>query len=56
MSKEQSVNFSKIKTGGTFLTNVVGSEKVFCKELFSDEDKMNYAAMREFATNELLPL
>ena len=56
MSKEQSVDFSKIKTGGTFLTNVVGSEKVFCKELFSDEEKMIYEAMRDFATNELLPL
>ena len=56
MSKEQSVDFSKIKTGGTFLTNVVGSEQVFCKELFSDEEKMIYEAMRDFATNELLPL
>ena len=56
MSKEQSVDFSKINTGGTFLTNVVGSEKVFCKELFSDEEKMIYEAMRDFATNELLPL
>ena len=36
MSKEQVVDYSKIKTGGTFLTNVVGSEKVFCKELFSE--------------------
>ena len=55
MSKEQSMlmaDFSKIKTGGTFLTNVVGSEKVFCKELFSDEEKMIYEAMRDFATNE----
>ena len=50
------VDFSKIKTGGTFLTNVVGSEKVFCKELFSEEEKMIYEAMKDFATNELLPL
>ena len=56
MSKEQVVDYSKIKTGGTFLTNVVGSEKVFCKELFSEEEKMIYEAMRDFATNELLPL
>ena len=56
MSKEQSVDYSKIKTGGTFLTNIVGSEEVFCKELFSEEEKMIYEAMRDFATNELLPL
>ena len=29
---------------------------MFCKELFSDEEKMIYEAMRDFATNELLPL
>ena len=56
MSKEQAVDLNQIKTGGTFLTNVVGSEKVFCKELFSEEEKMIYEAMRDFATNELLPL
>ncbi len=56
MSKEQTVGLNQIKTGGTFLTNVVGSEKVFCKELFSEEEKMIYEAMRDFATNELLPL
>ena len=50
------MDFSKIKTGGKFLTNVVGSEKVFCKELFSEEEKMIYEAMKDFATNELLPL
>ena len=50
------IDFSAIKTGGTFLTNVVGSEKVFCKELFSEEEKMIYEAMKDFATNELLPL
>ena len=50
------IDFSAIKTGGTFLTNVVGSEKVFCKELFSEEEKMIYDAMKDFATNELLPL
>ena len=55
-SKDVAIDFSKIKTGGTFLTNVVGSEKVFCKELFSEEEKMIYEAMRDFATNELLPL
>ena len=55
-SKDAAIDFSKIKTGGTFLTNVVGSEKVFCKELFSEEEKMIYEAMRDFATNELLPL
>ena len=55
-SKDGVIDFSKIKTGGTFLTNVVGSEKVFCKELFSEEEKMIYEAMRDFATNELLPL
>ena len=55
-SKDGAIDFSKIKTGGTFLTNVVGSEKVFCKELFSEEEKMIYEAMRDFATNELLPL
>lgn len=56
MSKEQVADLSKIKTGGTFLTNVVGSEKVFCKELFSEEEKMIYEAMHDFAINELLPL
>ena len=55
-SKDGAIDFSKIKTGGTFLTNVVGTEKVFCKELFSEEEKMIYEAMRDFATNELLPL
>ena len=55
-SNDGAIDFSKIKTGGTFLTNVVGSEKVFCKELFSEEEKMIYEAMRDFATNELLPL
>ena len=55
-SKDGVIDFSKIKTGGTFLTNVVGSEEVFCKELFSEEEKMIYEAMRDFATNELLPL
>ena len=50
------IDFSAIKTGGTFLTNVVGSEKVFCKVLFSEEEKMIYEAMKDFATNELLPL
>jgi alkylation response protein AidB-like acyl-CoA dehydrogenase len=56
MSKKQAVDLNKIQTGGTFLTNVVGSQKVFCKELFSEEEKMIYEAMRDFATNELLPL
>ena len=28
------MDFSKIKTGGKFLTNVVGSEKVFVKNYF----------------------
>jgi alkylation response protein AidB-like acyl-CoA dehydrogenase len=56
MSKEQAVDLNQIKTGGTFLTNIVGSQKVFCKELFSEEEKMIYEAMRDFATNELLPL
>ena len=39
MSKEQAVDLNQIKTGGTFLTNIVGSQKVFCKELFSEEEK-----------------
>ena len=56
MSKEQAVDLNQIKTGGTFLTNVVGSQKVFWKELFSEEEKMIYEEMRDFAKNELLPL
>ena len=51
-----SVDFSQIKTGGTFLTTVVGTNKVFCKESFSEEERMIYEAMCDFATNELLPL
>lgn len=50
------VDFNKLKTGGKFLTNVVGTNEVFCKESFSDEEKMIYEAMSDFATNELLPL
>tara|TARA_B100000497_G_C7682079_1_gene412763 strand:+ start:131 stop:1957 length:1827 start_codon:yes stop_codon:yes gene_type:complete len=58
-NKEQgsvAIDYSKIKTGGKFLTTVVGTNKVFCKEAFSDEERMIYEAMRDFATNELLPL
>ena len=51
-----SVDFSQIKTGGTFLTTVVGTNKVFCKESFSEEERMIYEAMCDFAINELLPL
>ena len=51
-----SVDFSQIKTGGTFLTTIVGTNKVFCKESFSEEERMIYEAMCDFATNELLPL
>ena len=51
-----SVDFSQIKTGGTFLTTIVGKNKVFCKESFSEEERMIYEAMCDFATNELLPL
>ena len=51
-----SVDFSQIKTGGTFLTTTVGTNKVFCKESFSEEERMIYEAMCDFATNELLPL
>ena len=51
-----SIDFSQIKTGGTFLTTVVGTNKVFCKESFSEEERMIYEAMCDFATNELLPL
>ena len=56
MSKEQITDLNKIKTGGTFLTNIVGTEEVFCKESFSEEERMIYEAMCDFATNELLPL
>ena len=41
---------------GKFLTTVVGTNKVFCKEAFSEEERMIYDAMSDFATNELLPL
>ena len=51
-----SIDFSQIKTGGTFLTTVVGTNKVFCKESFSEEERMIYEAMCDFAINELLPL
>ena len=51
-----SVDFSQIKTGGTFLTTIVGTNKVFCKESFSEEERMIYEAMCDFAINELLPL
>ena len=51
-----SVDFSQIKTGGTFLTTTVGTNKVFCKESFSEEERMIYEAMCDFAINELLPL
>ena len=36
-SKDGAIDFSKIKTGGRFLTTVVGTNKVFCKEAFSEE-------------------
>ena len=55
-SKDGAIDFSKIKTGGKFLTTVVGTNKVFCKEVFSEEERMIYDAMSDFATNELLPL
>ena len=55
-SKDGAIDFSKIKTGGKFLTTVVGTNKVFCKEAFSEEERMIYDAMSDFATNELLPL
>ena len=55
-SKDGVIDFSKIKTGGKFLTTVVGTNKVFCKEAFSEEERMIYDAMSDFATNELLPL
>ena len=56
LSKDGAIDFSKIKTGGKFLTTVVGTNKVFCKEAFSEEERMIYDAMSDFATNELLPL
>ncbi|MDC0918176.1 acyl-CoA dehydrogenase family protein [Candidatus Marinimicrobia bacterium] len=55
-SKDGAIDFSKIKTGGKFLTTVVGTNKVFCKEAFSEEERMIYDAMSDFATHELLPL
>ena len=44
-SKDGAIDFSKIKTGGKFLTTVVGTNKVFCKEAFSEEERMIYDAM-----------
>ena len=54
--KENLVDFNSVKTGGRFLTRVVGTNDVFCKESFSDEERMIFDAMSDFATNELLPL
>jgi|TARA_B110000914_G_scaffold224227_1_gene241497 alkylation response protein AidB-like acyl-CoA dehydrogenase len=54
--KDGAIDFSKIKTGGRFLTTVVGTNKVFCKEAFSEEERMIYDAMSDFATKELLPI
>ena len=33
-------DLNAVKTGGKFLTRVVGTNDVFCKESFSDEEKM----------------
>ena len=55
-SQDGTIDFSKIKTGGKFLTTVVGTNKVFCKEAFSEEEQMMYEAMSDFAENEILPI
>ncbi len=55
-NQDGTIDFSSIKTGGKFLTTVVGTNKVFCKEAFSEEEQMMYEAMSEFAENEILPI
>ena len=55
-NQDGTIDFSSIKTGGKFLTTVVGTDKVFCKEAFSEEEQMMYEAMSEFAENEILPI
>ena len=32
-------NLNMIKSGGRFLTTRVGENKIFCKELFSDDER-----------------
>ena len=49
-------DLNAVKTGGKFLTRVVGTNDVFCKESFSDEERMIFEAMSDYATNELLPM
>ena len=49
-------NLNMIKSGGRFLTTRVGENKIFCKELFSDDEKAIYELMSDFAENELLPI
>ena len=55
-NQDGTIDFSSIKTGGKFLTTVVGTNKVFCKEAFSEEEQMMYEAMSEFAENEIFPI
>ena len=49
-------NLSMIKTGGKFLVTRVGEKEIFCKELFSDDEKAIYELMSDFAENEILPV
>ena len=49
-------NLNMIKTGGKFLVTRVGEKEIFCKELFSDDEKAIYELMSDFAENEILPV
>ena len=49
-------DLNMIKSGGRFLVTRVGENKIFCKELFSDDEKAIYELMSDFSENELLPI
>ena len=44
-----------MKTGGDFLTSVVGSEKIFTREDFSEEQQQFSELAKEFAVEEIYP-
>lgn len=44
-----------IKTGGQWLVSKVGSQPIFCRETFTQEQRQIDEMIREFARNQILP-
>ena len=51
------IDFSKLQgRGGKFIISPIGSDKVFCRESFSEDHRMFESAALEFAQKTIFPM